>query len=411
MDRWGRGGARFAFAATLALLSIFGVAIVYSAGVIDAPMPSTADLWMRQAAILGVAVVLFALVARVPGRWYEWAAAPAYVFWTAALLLTLVVGTGPGTAEGVKSFLSVGGLRFQPAEAAKVATVLLLAKHLGAREDPPRHLRELGAPVALVGLPLVAVLLQPDLGTALAFVGVFFAVLFWAGTPGHLLFFVASPGIGLALAFSLWAWSAYFVLLAVLIYVYRFRLYLFESVAVLLSNFAAGAVAQPLWNSLAEYQKNRIRVFFDPLQDPLAAGWQIIQSKVAVGSGGWFGKGFTEGTQKRLNFLPEQHTDFVFSVIGEEFGFLGTSLMIAAFGYVFWTMLRMAEEARSDFATLFVVGTLGLWLTHVFVNVGMTVGIMPITGIPLPFISYGGSFLLMSWLAAAVVVRLASEDA
>ena len=200
------------------------------------------------------------------------------------------------------------------------------------------------------------------------------------------------------------------MLLAVFIYVYRFRLYLFESVALILANVAAGSAAQPLWNSLAEYQKNRIRVFFDPLQDPLAAGWQIIQSKVAVGSGGLLGKGFTEGTQKRLNFLPEQHTDFIFSVIGEEFGFLGTSLVIAAFAYLFMIMLRMAEVARSDFASLFVVGILGTWLTHVFVNVGMTIGVVPITGIPLPFISYGGSFLLMSWLAAAMATRLASDE-
>lgn len=411
MRRWGMAGAPLSFTATLLLLSLAGVAVVYSAGVVETPKPSTEGLWIRQAAILGAGVVLFAAATRVRGIWYEWAALPAYVFWAAMLLVTLAFGTGRGTAEGVKSFLSIGGFRFQPAEAAKVATLLLLAKHVGGRDDPPRRLRELGVPIALVGAPLAAVLLQPDLGTALAFAGLFLAVLAWAGTPGHLLFFVVSPAISLLLAFNIWAWSVYVVLVAALIYFYRFRFYMFESVAVLLANFAAGAVAQPLWNSLAEYQKNRIRVFFDPQQDPLAAGWQIIQSKVAIGSGGWFGKGFTEGTQKRLNFLPEQHTDFVFSVVGEEFGFVGALALIAAFSFLFWTMLQMAEKARGDFASLFIVGMLGLWLTHVFVNVGMTVGIVPITGIPLPFISYGGSFLLMSWLAAAVVVRLAGEDA
>ena len=411
MDWWAGARTRVVFAGLLLLLSLFGVAVVYSAGVVEMPAPSVEDVWMRQASILGVAVALFALALRIPGRWYEWAAAPAYVFWTAALLLTLVFGTGAGTAEGVKSFVSVGGLRFQPAEAAKVATLLMLAKHLGDREDPPRRLSQLAAPIALVGLPLLAILLQPDLGSAVTLVGILFSALFWAGTPVHLLFFVASPGIGLALAFSYWAWSVYFVLLIVLIYFYRFRLFLSEWATVLLANFVAGAAAQPLWNSLAEYQKNRIRVFFDPLQDPLAAGWQIIQSKVAIGSGGWFGKGFGDGTQKRLNFLPEQHTDFAFSVVGEEFGFVGTSLTLAAFCWLFLSMLRMAEDAKSDFATLFIVGTLGTWLTHVFVNVGMTVGIVPVTGIPLPFISYGGSFLLMSWLAGAAVVRLASEEA
>ncbi len=410
MERLRLTGPSVAFVTTLLVLSLFGVAMIYSAGLVEAPTASVEGTWMRQATILVASLGLFAAAIRVQGRWYEWAAAPAYVFWVAVLLLTLLIGTGPGPAGSVKSFLSVGGFRFQPAEAAKVTTLLLLAKYLGNRETPPQYLQDLATPVALVGLPLVAVLLQPDLGTAAAFVGILFSVLFWAGTPIYLLFLVASPGIGLILAFNVWAWSAYIVLLGVFAFFHRFRLYVFESVAVILANVTAGAIAQPLWNSLAEYQKNRIRVFFDPFHDPLGAGWQIIQSKVAVGSGGLLGKGFAEGTQKRLNFLPEQHTDFVFSVVGEEFGFLGTSLVIAAFAYLFMTILRLAESARSDFAMLFVVGTLGAWLTHVFVNVGMTVGIVPITGIPLPFISYGGSFLLMSWLAAAIAIRLASED-
>ena len=175
------------------------------------------------------------------------------------------------------------------------------------------------------------------------------------------------------------------------------------------ANLAAGAMAQPLWNSLADYQRNRLLVFLNPELDPRGAGWQLVQSKVAVGSGGILGKGFTLGTQKRLNFLPEQHTDFVFSVVGEELGFVGTSLTLLLFGDLFFKMIQIAEESRSLFAGLFVFGIMGIWLTHVVVNIGMTVGVVPITGIPLPFISYGGSFLLMSWLAAAIVVAMASD--
>jgi rod shape determining protein RodA len=129
-----------------------------------------------------------------------------------------------------------------------------------------------------------------------------------------------------------------------------------------------------------------------------------------VGSGGVFGKGFTAGTQKRLAFLPEQHTDFIFSVVGEEFGFIGTSVVLVLFGYLFFRMITMAEAAKKSFAGLFIFGILGVWLTHVFINAGMTIGVVPVTGIPLPFISYGGSFLLMSWMAAAVVVALANDD-
>ena len=394
----------------LLLLSVFGVGMIYSAGVLEVPSSVTQGLWIRQAIFLGAAVVAFLIVSRIPLRWFEWVAVPGYVLGVGVLAVTLVAGTGTGTAEGISSFLSLGGFRFQPAEAAKISTALALAALLASREEAPRYLRDLLTPAALVGLPLVLVLLQPDLGTALAFVGIFFAVIFWAGTPWPLILFAASPGLGLILAFSLRVWAAYIVLLVIGLYLYRFRLYLVESVAVILGNVAAGAAAQPLWNSLAEYQRNRLLVFLDPSLDPRNAGWQLIQSKVAVGSGGLFGKGFTAGTQKRLAFLPEQHTDFIFSVVGEEFGFVGTSVVLTLFGVLFLRMITMAESAKRSFAGLFIFGILGVWLTHVFVNAGMTIGVVPVTGIPLPFISYGGSFLLMSWMAAAVVVALASDD-
>ena len=394
----------------LLLLSVFGVGMIYSAGVLEVPSSVTQGLWIRQAVFLGVSVAGLLIVCRIPTRWFEWAAVPAYILGVGVLAVTLVAGTGSGTAEGIESFLAIGGFRFQPAEAAKISTALALAALLAAREEPPLYLRDLLMPAAVVGLPLVLVLLQPDLGTALAFGGIFFAVIFWAGTPWPLILFAASPGLGLVLAFSLRVWAAYIVLLAIGLYLYRFRIYLVESVAVILANIAAGAVAQPLWNSLAAYQRNRLLVFLDPELDPRNAGWQLIQSKVAVGSGGLFGKGFTAGTQKRLAFLPEQHTDFIFSVVGEEFGFAGTSVLLALFGYLFFRMITMAELAKRSFAGLFIFGILGVWLTHVFINAGMTVGVVPVTGIPLPFISYGGSFLLMSWMAAAVVLALATDD-
>lgn len=387
-----------------------GVAMVFSAGELNVPNPITEGLWVRHAVFLAAGIAGFFAASRVAARWYEWAAMPAYVVGVAVLAVTLLVGTGVGTAAGTKSFLSLGGLRFQPAEFAKVATILALAKLLAARDAPPQFLRELAGPALLVLVPLGLVILQPDLGTAFAFTGIFFAALFWAGAPWHLLAFTVSPALGLLLAFDTLAWSIYICVLVFALYLYRRRLYLVESVAVILSNVAAGAVANPLWNSLADYQRNRILVFLDPMLDPQGAGWQLIQSKVAVGSGGLFGKGFTAGTQKRLNFLPEQHTDFIFSVVGEEFGFLGVCVVLVLFGYLFVQMIRMAEVSKVPFAGLVVFGTFGAWLTHVFVNVGMTIGLVPITGIPLPFISYGGSFLVMSWTVAGIAARLASEN-
>jgi rod shape determining protein RodA len=393
----------------LLALSVFGIAMIYSAGVLNVPSPVTRGAWIRQSVWLVIALVAFTAVSRIPLRWYEWAAYPAFILSAVVLAATLVVGTGAGTAAGVKSFLSIGGFRFQPAEVAKVATILALARLLSSREAPAA-LRDLLAPAMLVAVPLGLVILQPDLGTALAFIGILFAALYWAGAPLGMLVLLASPGFGLILSFDTRVWSAYVVALVVGLYVYRYRLYLVESVAVVLANVAAGTVAQPLWNSLADYQRNRLLVFLDPSVDPRGAGWHLIQSKVAIGSGGLMGKGFTLGTQKRLDFLPEQHTDFIFSVIGEELGFLGTTVALLLFSYVLYRLVRMAEKAPDPFAGIVIFGIFGAWVVHIFVNVGMTVGIVPVTGIPLPFVSYGGSFLLMSWVAAGLAVRVANED-
>ena len=391
------------------VLSLFGIAVIYSAGVVYIPNPVTQNAWLRQSLWFAVAMVAFTGLARVPLRWIEWFAVPSYVFSLILLAATLVIGTGAGTAVGVKSWIRIGPLGFQPSEIAKIATILVLARLLSQRTEPLGSLRDILAPAALVAAPLGLVLLQPDLGTGMAFVGILFAMLFWAGTPVALLLLVASPVPGLILSYDTRIWSWYILAVVASLYFYRYRLFLFESMTVVLANFAAGTIARPLWNSLKEYQQNRILVFLDPEVDPRGAGYQIIQSKVAIGSGGLLGKGFTLGTQKRFDFLPEQHTDFIFSVVGEELGFLGTALAILAFAYVLMRLVRMAQDAPDPFAGLVLLGIFGAWLVHIFVNVGMTVGLVPITGIPLPFVSYGGTFLLMSWVAVAIAVRVAHE--
>ncbi len=391
------------------VLSLFGVAVIYSAGVVYVPNAVTQHAWMRQALWFLFALASFTVLARVPLRWFEWVAIPSYVFSVVLLAVTLVIGTGAGTAVGVKSWINLGFIGFQPSEIAKIATILVLARLLSQRSEGLSSLREILAPAMLVAIPLSLVMLQPDLGTAMAFVGILFAMLYWAGTPVALLALVASPVLGLILSFDTKIWSWYIVAVVAFLYFYRYRLFLFESVTVVLANFAAGTISRPLWNSLKAYQQNRILVFLDPEVDPRGAGYQIIQSKVAIGSGGFFGKGFTLGTQKRFDFLPEQHTDFVFSVVGEELGFLGTALAILAFAFVLSRLVTMAKDSPDPFAGLVLFGIFGAWLVHIFVNIGMTVGLVPITGIPLPFVSYGGTFLLMSWVAVGIAVRVAHE--
>jgi rod shape determining protein RodA len=402
-------GDRALFLAVL-LMTAFGVAMIYSAGVLNIPSPVTEGAWIRQAQWVVIALVAFTAIRQIGPRWIEWIAVPAYVVSVLLLVTTLIIGTGSGTAAGVSSFLDLGFFRFQPSEFAKLATILALARFLGTRPEDPVTLRALVTPAAIVGVPFVLVILQPDLGTALAFVGILFAALFWAGTPIGLMALLLSPGISLVLSFDPRIWAASFVLLIGALYLYRYRLFLVESLSVILANLVAGTISTPLWNSLAEYQRNRILVYLDPSVDPRGAGYHVVQSMVAIGSGGPTGKGFTAGTQKRFDFLPEQHTDFIFSVIGEELGYLGTILTLSLFAFILYRLVRMAEGEADPFAGLVIFGIFGAWLVHIFVNIGMTVGIVPVTGIPLPFVSYGGTFLLMSWVAVAVAARLAGED-
>jgi rod shape determining protein RodA len=390
-------------------VSLFGVAMIYSAGVVNVPDPVTRHAWVRQGSWLIIALVAFTGLSRIPLRWIEWVALPSYVFSLVLLAATLVIGTGSGTAAGVKSWIDLGPIRFQPAEVAKISTILMLARVLSQQDEALASLKDISFPSFLVALPLGLVMLQPDLGTAMAFGGILFAMLYWAGTPVRMLLLVASPVAGLLLSYDTRVWGWYIVGVVAFLFFYRFRLFLFESVAVVLANLAAGTISRPLWNSLATYQQNRILVFLDPDVDPRGAGYQLIQSKVAIGSGGLTGQGFTLGTQKRFDFLPEQHTDFIFSVVGEELGFIGTVGALLAFAYVLSRLVTMARECPDPFAGLTLLGIFGAWLVHIFVNVGMTVGIVPITGIPLPFVSYGGTFLLMSWVAAAIAVRVAHE--
>ncbi len=387
------------------LLAAYGLLALYSAGQTDV-VTQAQDVWIKQLIWMGLGVMAAAIVFRFSFRLLEWLAPAAYIFAIALLLLSLAVGTGQGTAAGSKSWLAIGGYQIgQPAELAKLAVILMLGRYLSGLREAPRNLRELIAPCLLAGIPFLLVLRQPDLGSAIVFIGILFLMLFWAGVKPSLLFLLASPGISLLLAFNTWTWGVWMIILAVLLFMWR--PYVAEGVVVYVANSVMGALAIPLWQRLAPYQQNRLLTFLNPEIDPRAAGYHAIQSRVAIGSGGWFGNGFTEGPQKRLAFLPAQHTDFIFSVLGEELGFIGVSLALVLFLVLFLVVLRIARRATDPFASLVAFGVLALFFTHVFENVGMTVNLMPITGIPLPFFSYGGSFFLVCCVAIGLLLRAA----
>jgi rod shape determining protein RodA len=391
-----------------ACLMFFGLLTLYSAGQTDVPTRA-AGVWYRQFFWFGIGIVAGGMVFHISVRLLEWLAPALYGFSLALLGIVLVVGTGAGTAQSSHSWLSIGGHQIgQPSELAKVATVLMLARYLSSRKEPPRSLRDLLIPGIIVGVPFLLVLKQPDLGSAIVFIGIAFAMLFWAGVRPRLLFLIASPVVSLLLAFNTLAWGAWIVFLVVVLVVWR--PYLWDWVIPLTANVIMGGVALPLWRRLAPYQQNRLLTFLNPEADPRAAGYHAIQSRVAIGSGGWFGTGFTEGPQKRLAFLPEQHTDFVFPIVGEELGFVGVMVALTLFLMLFLALLRIARRATDPFSSLVTFGILGLFFTHVFENVGMTVNLMPITGIPLPFFSYGGSFFIICSICLGLAMRVAWDS-
>jgi rod shape determining protein RodA len=389
-------------------LMFFGLATLYSAGQTDVPTRA-AGVWHRQFVWLGVGIIACGVIYNISLRVLEWLAPALYAFSILLLGIVLVVGTGAGTAESSHSWLSIGGHQIgQPSELAKVATVLMLARFLSSRKEAPRSLKDLIGPALIVGVPFLMVLKQPDLGSALVFVGIFFAMLFWSGVRPRLLFLMASPGISLLLAFNTLTWSAWIIVFVLILIAWR--PYVWDWTMFLAANVAMGAIAMPLWTRLAPYQQNRLLTFLNPEVDPRAAGYHAIQSRVAIGSGGWFGTGYTDGPQKRLAFLPEQHTDFVFSVVGEELGFLGVFVALSLFLTLFLILVRIARRAPDPFSSLVVFGIVGLFFTHVFENVGMTVNLMPITGIPLPLFSYGGSFFIICLLCLGVALRVAYDS-
>jgi rod shape determining protein RodA len=388
------------------LLSIYGLAIVYSAGQTDDPT-FVANIWKRQVVFVLLGIAGAWVISRASVRMLEWLALPMYILTILLLFSLLFIGSGAGTAASTKSWLSIAGFRLQPSELAKLTVVLMLGKMLAGTKQAPKTMIELWKPALIVGIPWLLILGARDLGTSLVFVGIFFAMLFWSGISWRLLVLVASPVISLMLGFTTAGFAAWFLLLMGLVFWYK--PYLWEGVFIITSNVAMGVVAPLLWEGLKPYQRDRFQAFLNPSSDPRRAGYHVIQSQTAIGSGGMFGQGFTEGSQKRLAFLPEQHTDFIFAVLGEELGFVGVTLALMLFLVLFLRIIRIAERANDGFSSMVAFGLLASWLVHVMVNVGMTVQLMPITGIPLPFFSYGGTFMLASWLAIGVLLRIAYE--
>ena len=345
------------------------------------------------------ALIVFSVLIHLPLKMFDFT---AYLFYAVALLLLVMVFFVGHSRSGAARWFALGSFHLTPSEIAKLALLVALSRFLAFTKLRPESIRRLFISAAMTVIPVMLILKQPDLGTSLVFVGLLFSLWFWSGLPVLYLLFIISPIVSLLAAFHWITWVIYLVLLiAVLL---KTRPSVLFSAGVVVTNLAFGMITPFFWNRLADYQKLRILTFLDPGRDPRGAGYQIIQSKIAIGSGGILGKGFLGGSQSQLRFLPERHTDFVFSVLGEEFGIVGTLIVVFLFGYIFYRGIMIASKCRSKFASYLCWGAMTILFFQFFVNIGMTIGLSPVTGLPLPFLSYGGTSLLLSWTLIGFMV-------
>jgi len=390
---------------TSILLWVIGIALIYSATHIHQTGP-LAHVYRNQIIWVIMSIFIMLFVVSIPTRFYY---SFAYVFYGfSCLLLVYAVFMGI-LSKGAARWIGFGGMRIQPSEFAKIGLLLGLARYLSKKNLSLIDIRTFIIPSILILIPFALVIKQPDLGTALVFSAMSLPVFFWAGVSLLEVFYLVSPvfslvlsGIPLILSFGseaslgFWGsvpWGIFFVITILVLLATKPPMFIM--IGVIVSNLFTGTITNVIWNTfLKDYQKMRIISFIDPQKDPFGAGYQVIQSKVTIGSGYISGKGFLQGTQTRLSFLPEQHTDFIFSVLGEQFGLIGGGIVLFLFAFLIIRGFLLTQVIRNRFANLMIVGAMSMLAFHIFVNIAMTLGMMPVTGLPLPFLSYGGSFAI-----------------
>lgn len=381
------------------ILILIGLLAIYSS---TYNHPTAKGNFNKQWVFGAASIVIFFIVYFLPANTFRAIAIPLFLISQALLVAVLFMGK---TVYGAKSWMSVGPIGFQPSEFAKIGTILLLAHWLSAAKRDMNNLKELFYTVSLSLIPIVLVLMEPDMGTAIVYISISIVMIFWSGISLFGLFVVLSPGV--ILFASLFGTPMYlFALGAVVVALILFKQDLFTSGTVFVINLAAGFAFELLLKFLKPHQVNRILSFVDPTSDPLGSGYNALQAKVAIGSGGLTGKGFMQGNQTQLRFIPEQWTDFIYCVVGEEFGFIGSVIVLVLFLIIFLKLLNYTNYAGDKFDKLVVVGILTLFFVHFAINIGMNLGITPVIGLPLPFISYGGSALVTNMLLLGITFNI-----
>lgn len=385
------------FSSVLLLISI-GLVAIYSA---TNGHPTAQGNFEKQLFSSVIALILFFVAYFIPYKTYRLIAVPSYILSILILVAVLFFGK---TVYGAKSWISFGPIGFQPSEFAKIGLILFLAHFLTRQRKNPNNIKDLLLILFYSLLPIGLILVEPDMGTAIVYIIISAVIIFWSGVDLFSFFVVLSP---IAVVFASLFGIASFVLAILLIIaaLFYFKKNIFVNTTVLVLNITAAFLFDYGLHFLKPHQQKRIETFINPMSDPLGAGYNILQTKLAIGSGGFFGKGFLQGNQTQLRFIPEQWTDFIYCVIGEEFGFIGSVLVIILFILLLSRLIHLASHTKDKFGSMFTMGTLALFFTHFAINIGMNLGVAPVIGLPLPFMSYGGSSLIVNMILIGITLN------
>lgn len=387
------------FILTVAIIAI-GIIAIYSATYGNT---GGTEYYMKQMIFAIFGIIFMILISYIPPRYIG---AISYYLYSFSIILLIAVLMFGKTINGNKSWFYIGGFGIQPSEFAKLTTLLAVSHFLnhGDEKKDINDIRVLIKTGLFIAIPSVLIKLQHDTGTMIVFISMMIPILWASGLNTFFLFGIITPILSVILGFlnPLFFYAGLLIIIIALIF---FKRNLFASIAVFVINLTAGMSVQFLFSKLAQYQQDRINAVFNPELDPLKSGYNVIQSKVAIGSGGLFGKGYLQGSQTQLKFIPEQWTDFIFCMVGEEFGFLGAMLLIGLYTLLILKGFFNGLNSKNEYMSLITIGIGGLLLFHLSVNVGMTIGIMPVIGIPLPMVSYGVSSLLTFLAMLGIVLN------
>ena len=394
------------FSILLIVFSIMFIGLISLYSVAESKTSGHSNAFIRQLFLLGPAIFLLVLFIAIPKKIiHEY----VYVFYGAIILFVILPYFSPQVAD-THRWIDIGlPFSLQPSEIAKLVIVLTLARYLSDRNIQLDHFAAMLLPFLIAFIPAIIVLNQPDLGTAIVMMSPVIPMLYWVGARPFHLFLVVAPILSIITAFDVSVFTFWSIVMAVIIFLSKPRLR--NGITLFFSNIFLGLIFPLFWNGfLRPYHRNRILTAINPELDPLGSGYQVIQSKTALGSGGFFGKGWGAGTQTQLKFLPVQESDFIVSVIGEELGFVTILIMAVLFLYLILRILNLAFHSTDRFSGLVLIGISTIFLSHIFVNCSMASGMIPVKGLPLPFVSYGGSFLLSSFIMIGIVINFSREE-